>query len=142
VLFGIAGALVTQIMPEIRTPIAGQTISLSAALLSMVAQEFDRAASRQVDENRAIRALLADAHDILGDEALRGRIKAETADPVEHDLHVSALQVVNDRLRSLLIDVHSAIEATPGNAAANLNDRIWDELRESTRRRHLASGLA
>jgi len=142
VLFGVAGALMTQIMPEVRTPIAVQTVSLSAALLSMVAQEFDRAASRQVEENRAIRALLSDAHDIVGDLALRGRIKAETADPVEHDLHVSALQLVNDRLRSLLIDIHAAVETTPGGAAATLNDRIWDELKESTRRRHLASGLA
>lgn len=142
VLFGIAGQLVMQIMPEVRTPIAGQTLTLSAALLSMVAQEFDRAAARLVEENRAIRTLLSDARALAGDGALQGRIAAEVADTHEHDFHVSALQVVNDRLRSLLIDVHVAVESTPGEAAANLNDRIWDELKESTRRRHLASGLA
>ncbi len=142
VLFGVAAALMMQIMPEVRTPIAGQTVTLSAALLSMVAQEFDRAASRLVEENRAIRALLSDAHRVIADPSLRGRIEAEIADPIEHDFHVSALQAVNDRLRTLLIDVHVAVELAPGDAAANLNDRIWDELKESTRRRHLASGLA
>ncbi len=142
VLFGIAGQLLVQIMPEVRTPIAGQTLTLSAALLSMVAQEFDRAASRLVEENRAVRTLLADARGVVGEPSLRSRIDAETADLQEHDFHVSALQAVNDRLRTLLTDVHAEIEATPGDVAANLNERIWDELKESTRRRHLASGLA
>jgi len=142
VLFGVAAALMTQIMPEVRTPIAVQTVTLSAALLSMVAQEFDRASSRLVDEDRAVRTLLSDARGIIEDATLRSRIGAEIADPIEHDLHVSALQGANDRLRALLIDVHAAIEEIPGEAAMNLNDRIWDELRESTRRRHLASGLA
>lgn len=142
VLYGIAGALVMQIMPEVRTPIAGQTLTLSAALLSMVAQEFDRAAARLVEENRAVRALLAEASGVVSDGTLRSRIAAEVADTAEHDFHVSALQAVNDRLRSLLTDVHAAVEATPGAAAAGLNERIWDELKESTRRRHLASGLA
>jgi hypothetical protein len=131
-----------QIMPEVRTPIVAQTVTLSAALLSMVAQEFDRAASRLVEENRAVRALLSDAHVVLGEATLRGCIEAEVADPIEHDFHVSALQAVNDRLRALLVDVHAAVEGTAGDAATNLNDRIWDELKESTRRRHLASGLA
>ncbi|KAA0239372.1 MAG: hypothetical protein HUU14_00150 [Dehalococcoidia bacterium] len=142
VLFGIAGQLIMQIMPEVRTPIAGQTLTLSAALLSMVAQEFDRAASRLVEENRSVRTLLAASRDTVSEQALRSRIDAETADMHEHDFHVSALQAVNDRLRSLLIDVHAAVETTPGEAAAGLNERIWDELKESTRRRHLASGLA
>lgn len=142
VLFGIAGQLIMQIMPEVRTPIAGQTLTLSAALLSMVAQEFDRAASRLVEENRAIRALLAHARGMMTDPTIRSRIDAEIADPSEHDFHVSALQTVNDRLRALLIDVHAAVEAAPGDDVANLNERIWDELKESTRRRHLASGLA
>ncbi len=142
VLFGVAAALMMQIMPEVRTPIVIQSVSLAAALLSMVAQEFDRAASRLVEENRAVRALLSDAHGIIGDSSLGSRIEAEVADPIEHDFHVSALQAVNDRLRALLVDVHTAVESIHGDAAANLNDRLWDELKESTRRRHLASGLA
>ncbi len=142
VLMGIAGTLATQVLPEIQTPIAMQSVTLSAAMLSMVAQEFDRAASRLVEENRAVRALLKDARPVIADASLHGRIDAETSDLTEHDFHVGALQAVNDRLRELLIDVHACIESTPGPDAANLNERIWDELKESTRRRHLVSGLA
>jgi hypothetical protein len=52
------------------------------------------------------------------------------------------LQASNDRLRALLIDVHATVETREGNGFERLNERIWRELQESTRRRHLASGLA
>ena len=55
------------------------------------------------------------------------------------DLHVTALQAENDDLRRVLIDVHAAVDGVEGDELEPLNRLIWDELRESTRRRHLVA---
>jgi len=54
---------------------------------------------------------------------------------------VSTLQGINDRLRAILVDVHAAIEETPGEGARAMEERIWEELRESTRRRHVEARI-
>jgi hypothetical protein len=104
----------------------------------MIGQEFDRAAARLVEENAAILAILARAQSSMDDAGLQDRISRELGEIPGQDLHVSALQAENDRLRALLIDVHAAVEGTDGAEAEALDRLIWDELRESTRRRHLA----
>jgi hypothetical protein len=142
VLGGISAAMMTQLLPELRTPIAMQTATLATGLLAMIAQEFERAASRLVEENRVLRQLLGDACAILDHNGLHQRIDEAIADNEDRDLHISALQASNDRLRALLIDVHATVETREGNGFERLNERIWRELQESTRRRHLASGLA
>lgn len=142
VIGGISAAMITQILPELRTPIAIQNTTLGVGLMVMISQEFDRAAARLVEENRALRELLNDASAVLKDSGLEGRIKEATGTGDDPDLHVPALQATNDRLRAVLIDVHAKAEETDDAALRELNERIWAELQESTRRRHLASPLA
>jgi hypothetical protein len=138
VLNGIAMSLATDIMREVQTPFGQNAVSHAAGLLMMIGQEFDRAAARLVEENTAILAILARAQSSMEDPGLQDRITRELGEIPGQDLRVSALQAENDRLRTLLIDVHAAVEAAPGAEAEALDRLIWDELRESTRRRHLA----
>ena len=137
VLNGVAMTLMTEVIAESRTPHGQQTVGLAASLLMMTAQEFDRAAARLVEENAAVLAILARAKAAIEDYGLQERIDRELSEVPGQDLHVSALQAETDRLRSLLIDVHAAVEQMTGAEAEALDRLIWDELRESTRRRHL-----
>lgn len=136
VLQGIGQTLMTSILPEVRTPIGQQAVGHAAYLLTMIAVEFDRAAARLVEENAAILSILARAQSAIEDPGLQDRITRELGEIPGNDLHVSALQAENDRLRALFIDVHVAVESMTGAEAEALDRLIWDEIRESTRRRH------
>jgi len=142
VLNGIAGTLATQVLPEVRTPYGQQTVGLASQLCFMIAQEFDRAAARLVEEDAAILALFERSLPLLEEGPLRERIQQALGTVPGEDLRVSALQAENDRLRGLLTSLHAAVEAIESPEGEKLNELIWDELRESTRRRHLVSGLA
>lgn len=137
VLNGVAVALLTRVAPEIRTPFGQQLAGLSAVLLRVVATEFDRIADRLSVENAAVAAILSDAAAVLPDASLNVRAREAANAATPPDLRVSTLQAINDRLRAILVEVHAAIEETPGEEARAMEERIWEELRESTRRRHV-----
>ncbi|MCC7366470.1 MAG: hypothetical protein IT303_19085 [Dehalococcoidia bacterium] len=137
----VAGTLATQVLPEARTPFGQQAVGLAAQLCVLISQEFDRAVARLVEENGAVVALFARATDVVPAGELRDRLAAAAATPVPGpDLRVSALQVVNDDLRRMLIDLHAAVEQLATPEARALDAAIWDELRASTQRRHLMQG--
>ncbi len=141
VLNALIGSLAMGVGPEVQTPFAQQTVGLGAALLFFLAQDFDRAASRLVEENAAMLELLSRARVVLSDPVLQDRIVELEKRTPGSDLHVSALQRENDDLKRALIDVHAAVETLPGDEAATLNQAIWDELRDSTKRRHIENML-
>ncbi len=141
VLNGVAVALMTRVAPEIRTPFGQQLAGLSAVLLRVVATEFDRIADRLSVENAAVAAILSDAAAVLPDASLNVRAREAANAATPPDLRVSTLQAINDRLRAILVDVHAAIEETPGEEARAMEERIWEELRESTRRRHVEARI-
>ena len=140
VLGGVAATIAGSLMPELTTPFARATAATSAGILGMIAQEFDRAAARQVEENDAIRQILALAVDVVDEDGLTARCADVLESPPERDYRVSTLKAENDILRGLLIDVHAHAESRDDAAALNLVERIWDELRASTRRRTLKIG--
>ena len=117
VLFELAGLLVRNAMPGVAEGERASDLSLSAALLTVAGEIWDRQAHILVEENRAVRALLGEA----GEDA---------------DLHLSALQAENDRLRAALIEAHAAAEAA-GDEARQV--AIWAELAASTDRRRLST---
>ncbi len=138
VLYAMAGAL-GMLTSEVGSAFGQQTSGLSAALSMVLAQEWDRAASRLVEENVAVSGLLERARTLITDELLHARIN-EVVDRIPAtDLRVTALQAENDDLRRLLADVHAAVDGVEGHEPELLNRLIWDELRESTRRRHLVA---
>ena len=123
--------------PRAGVPYLASQIGMSAFVMSMAAQDLDRAASRRVAENRAIRDLFRRANGLGLDAPLAARLAALAAGD-DGDLRISALEAGNMALRAALIDLQAAVETRPGPAAA-LNDAIWAELSASTERRRLAS---
>ncbi|MDZ7728458.1 MAG: hypothetical protein U5Q44_09885 [Dehalococcoidia bacterium] len=141
VLNGMARTFVRELLPALPSPFDQGTVGLSVNILGMLAQEVDRSAARLVEEDDAVAAILADARPHLPRQLL-ARVEEGLARPRHRDLHVSALQEDNNRFRALLVEVHAAVEISDTPGAAALNERIWAELEESTRRRHVRSRLA
>jgi hypothetical protein len=109
-------------------------LTRNAMLLSVVIDEFDKAASRRIEENQAIRRLFADAVTIVPAADLQSRLLA-ASQSAEHGFRVSELDASNCALRSLLIELHEQVEQMEGDAARSLEDAIWSELARGTERR-------
>jgi hypothetical protein len=137
VLTHLATTLLAEIAPLIPVDYAQKNAQLAAMLLSAGVEEWDRAVERRVDENRSIRALFLEALPVVADAALRRRLESAGVE-AESPLRVSALNAENDRLRSLLIDLHAHVEDLDSPASRRIEDAIWDELRRSTERRRLS----
>ncbi|MEX2079991.1 MAG: hypothetical protein WEC33_00100 [Dehalococcoidia bacterium] len=142
VLQGIMLTLFTQVLPEVDSPHGQQTVQLAGGLLNIVGQEFDRAADRLVFERSALKSLFERALPVVRQAELRAKLEAAIAAVPEPSLRIQALQKQNDGLRGLLIELHAAMEEDERPDARAVEAAIWDELRESTRRRHVESGLA
>ena len=117
VLTELAGLLMKNAQPGVPEAERASDLGLSAMLLMVAGEIWDRQAEILVQENRAIR-------DLIG---------APGDDP---SLRLSALQTENNRLREALIDAQAAAEAA-GDVARQ--DAIWAELATSTERRRLAA---
>lgn len=117
VLAELAALMVRNAAPDMAPSERTSDLGLTAALLGLAAEVWDRQAAILVDENRAVRALLGET----GEDA---------------DLRISALQAENNRLRAALIEAHAAAEAEGDTAR---EDAIWAELVASTERRKLST---
>lgn len=127
VLNGLARTMLMDLAPQVTSPYAGQTLQLAGMLAMMIAQEFDRAAARLVEENAAVEAILADGGDDF----------AALVAARQPSLLVGDLQARNRELRAALTRLHARLEALDGPEARALESRIWAELVASTRRRQL-----
>ena len=117
VLAELAALLVRNSVPGVPDAERANALGLSAMLLGLAAETWDGAAANLVAENRALRALLAEAG-------------------ADEDLRLSALKADNDRLRALLIDAHIEAE-TRGDTEREA--AIWAELAALTERRKLST---
>jgi hypothetical protein len=117
VLSELAALAIRNAGPEVAPAERASDLGLSAAILAIAGEVWDRQAYILVEENRAIRTLL----DEPGDDT---------------DLRLSALKAENDRLRAALIDAHAAAEAAGDRAR---EAAIWAELAASTERRRISS---
>lgn len=138
-LQGVAVNLLTNVMSETKTAFGQQTVGIAAQLALWVAEECERGADRLVVENRATRELLSDGLSLAG--AARADVQAALDTPGAKDFKVSNLQTENDALRKGLIALHAAVESAEGSEAHAFNERIWDELVESTKRRQFTVRL-
>jgi hypothetical protein len=117
VLMELSSLLIRNAQPGVPEAERASELGISAMLLAVTAEIWDRQAHILVEENRAIRVILGQSGD----------------DP---DLRLSALQAENNRLRAALIDAQAAAEAAGDEAK---QAAIWAELAASTERRKLAS---
>ena len=134
-----ASALMVDVAPNVTPSYRQASVFASALLLTSIREELDRIASRRVEENRALRALFADAAPGVADLALRERL-AEAARGEEPSLRISALDASNAALRQLLIELHAHVESQSSPEARRIEAAIWRELAASTERRRLTLG--
>jgi len=119
VLMQLAAIVGRNAMPGVPEPERASDLGLTALLLGIAAEIWDGAAAKLVEENRALRTLLAEPG-------------------ADDDLRLSALKAANDRLRGKLIEAQIAAEQA-GDVARQ--DAIWAELVRSTERRLLSVSL-
>jgi hypothetical protein len=108
-------------------------------MLISVGEEFERAAARRSEENRALRGLFARAAPGVTEPGLRERLERAAAGE-ETSLRVSDLERANGELRALLIELHVHVEELDSPAARQIESAIWQELAASTERRKLMMG--
>lgn len=137
VLAHLSGLLLQTIAPAAQPAYLSGTIAMSGMALAMLVEEWDRAAYRLADENRAIRALFRQAETATLDADLARELRA-LAGGEDDDLHISALEAGNNRLREALIRLHAAVESADDDASKALDAAIWAELTLSTERRRQA----
>ncbi|WP_066557576.1 hypothetical protein [Croceicoccus bisphenolivorans] len=123
----LAGKLRDDIVPHL-TGFRQGNAAMTAAMLDMLADEWDVAASRLHGENAALYALVGKCAAFLGENA--------PAPLDQSDLRISALTATNEALRAQLIDLHAAIEE---NEATDLDAEIWAFLRGTVESRRVAS---
>jgi hypothetical protein len=132
-------ALLVELAPAVQPAYRKASVTVHAMILASIREEIDRAAARRVEENRAMRALFAEAAPNVGDAALRERLTAAAAS-ADASLLVPELDTGNRALRALLIELHAHVEQQRGDAARRIEAAIWRELAASTERRKLALG--
>ena len=130
----IAASLMSEVAPKISDDYSQRDSMLTAMLLQIAAEEWDRAAARRVEENRTLRRLFAEAARQIEDGDLRGRLEAASGEEDE-SVRISDLNRSNDGLRTLLIELHAHLEEIDTEAARRIEAAIWEELRVSTQRR-------
>jgi hypothetical protein len=133
----LAGSLLVEIAPAVGVDYLQRNTGISAIMLQLASEEWERAAARRVEENEALRAIFRDAAAVASDAALCARLAAAAAG-TDADLRISALEAANASLRALLIELHAHVETLDAPDARRLEDALWAELRRSTERRALS----
>ena len=77
--------LMTRTAPSLPAGFEQSNLGLVAAMLTSVREEYERAAARRVEENRAMRALFERAAGGVGDASLRARLEAMVVTPEQFD---------------------------------------------------------
>lgn len=130
----IAARLVADMMPGASDLYMATDLAYLSLLLTMVAQDYDRAADVLVAEEREVVAILRDAVPHLKDKALRARI-VTAVDEAPKSFRVSELTARSDVLLRLLIEVHATVETDSAAWARELNNEIWRFLEAHAARR-------
>ena len=125
----LAHRLRTDLLAEL-TGFRANVAAMGAAMLDMVAQEWDGAAARLVRENGAFRALLERGAQLYGNSPPGGD---------DADLRISVLTAENDRMRGLITDLMERLEEDAAGPAQTLLTDIWTALAQTVAERRIAS---
>ncbi len=130
--------LFMRVVPAISPAYHQGTVGMIGTMLSIASEEWDRAASRRIEENGRLREIFREAMPVVKDATLKARLAA-LAETKDSDFRVSALESNNCTLRAALINLHAYVESQPGSDARKLEETIWQELAHSTERRRLST---
>ena len=129
--------LLIEVAPAVGDAYVRSNVEVMAVLMAAAAEEYDRAAHVRAEENEAMRRIFRDAASSVLDAGLRARLEVAAAER-DASLRVSDLNTATDRLRALLIELHALVETREESWARRTNRAIWEELRESARRRAIS----
>src|SRR5260370_17919597 len=90
VFLTMAQDLIERVIPAIGPSYHQGTVGMIASMLAIVGEEWDRAASRRIEENQRLRELFRQAAPAVNDPALRSRI-FQLAKTPDHNFPISAL---------------------------------------------------
>ena len=126
--------LATKYMPMLETDHARAEMGLTALILGVISEEFERVAHRRIEENTEMRKIFKQAISVVTDDGLKERL-AEASEKTEVDFHTSALDQLNCELQEVLIELHKHVEDLEGDNARELEETIWQELEKRVQRR-------
>jgi hypothetical protein len=129
-----AQQLLGALAPQLPSGYAQGAAALTAFMLMLSSQEYERAAEIRVVENADMRALFAELAPRVDDAALKRKLQAAAASR-DGSLKISALDDANHELRRLLIALHAHVESLKDARA--MEKRIWEVLKASADRRLL-----
>jgi hypothetical protein len=128
--------ILTDIAPHLSSEYAVGSSSVIGLMMFQTATEFERAADIRVQENAAMRAIFADALEVLPAGSLRKRVEGASASS-DPSFKISELDEANGALSALLIELQAHAETVDGPAARKLETQIWDELARAAAARRL-----
>jgi len=100
----------------------------------VVSEEFERNASRRIEENAELRGLFSKAWPLVQDGVLRDRL-TQASQGKDEDYRILALDKMNCDLIELLIKLHAHVETLDGEDARRTDREIWQVLGNWTKRR-------
>jgi hypothetical protein len=141
VLRGVAGALVTHVLPELQSQYARAQLMFSVTMLGVVANGLDGAAQQLIDDNASLRALALRAADALSNErdaaALRDDLRAAGAG-TDTSLLLSDLSASAALLREAIARLGVFLEAAGAPSLRSLRDDVIETIRAQTEARALS----
>ncbi len=134
IIRGVQHSLAAQIVPALPAPYAAAQAGYASHVLSALLALSDGAAQQLVDDNAALRALLAHAATLV-DGCAAGLAAAgrQAAAEQDADVRLSTLAPANDRLRAL-VSRFVPLAVAP-DAPAGLLTLLLDALETSAQRR-------
>jgi hypothetical protein len=136
-MVGAARTLSQEVAPALAAdPYARGHVGTIALLLTLMAQEAERAAQSTLWEIDAMRSLFEEAAHLELPHALVSDLAAG-AKAAPEGLHVRTLETHAASLKALLIRLHEAAEAEPAAWARALERRIWGLLNAAAQARSL-----
>jgi hypothetical protein len=123
-LRGVVDTIQNRVVPALTDGFSIEAARLASLVLGITANSIDDAAAIRFSENAAMRELFRDAAAGVTDAGLI--VELNEAGHVEGSgLKISELDADNDRLRRLLVTLHTYVEAQSNDAARAIDRRIW-----------------
>jgi hypothetical protein len=121
VLRAIQTGVSSHFAPEVKSAYGQAQFAFAMLLFTVVQRDYDSAVADLVDANRALRDLLASAHDALGsivrDDARAACDAAAALPPPAASLRLSALRAENEALRAIVSALTPVVEPAADDPA-------------------------
>jgi hypothetical protein len=128
VLEGVIDMLRDQIAPGLSDGFAKEAARMAGSLIAIAGRAGEDAAAIRVEENARMRAIFAEAADVVSDPGLSTRL-GEAALSQDPGLRISQLDAETGRLRKLLVELHAWLEERSEPEARRLDQAIWRAIR-------------